>query len=296
MLLFLDESGTDHRTTPYEVLAGVAVRETIMWSLIQAVRTSERNHFGMLLSEAEVEPKGTTLLKTKIFRLASQSNPIPSEERVRLVNSFLVKSRQEASGHHPRYTRNEFTAYGQAVLDFVRDVYAICGQHELKVFASVVSHDAPKTGDDILRKDYSYLFERFYYYIEDLTSTEEMGLLVFDERDKNFCKRLCAQMEVYFLQTGRGLVRSSRIVPEPFFVHSDITTAVQVADIVAYSINWGLRLNRMDKSTRPEMEEFGQLAQNLQYIGHRGKHGNTTVYGIKYIDDLRPRSERTNNS
>jgi hypothetical protein len=289
MLLFLDESGTDHVTTPYEVLAGVAISETSMWPLIQAVRTAERNHFGMLLSDAEVEPKGTSLLKSKMFRFASQGSAMTIDKRTPLAKAFLSKSLDEKHGHHPQYFRDEYTAYGQAVIGFVRQIYSLCHQYNVKVFASIVSQDAPRSQTDFLRKDYAYLFERFYYYLEDIVTENSMGLLVFDERDKNFCKRLCAQMEAYFNQTGRGQLRSSKIVPEPFFVHSDITTAVQVADIVAYSLNWGLRLNKMKQPTRAELEEFGQLALGLQYIGYR--EGNT-IYGIKYLDDLRPRSER----
>ncbi len=65
MLLFLDESGTDHKEAPYEVLAGVALREKYLWQLIQEIRASERDHFGTLLSETNVEFKGKKLLKSK---------------------------------------------------------------------------------------------------------------------------------------------------------------------------------------------------------------------------------------
>ncbi len=57
---------------------------------------------------------------------------------------------------------------------------------------------------------------------------DEMGLIVFDELERTFCRRLLNQMEYYFLNTYKGRQRSSRIVPEPFFVHSDLTTAVQI--------------------------------------------------------------------
>ncbi len=72
MLLFLDESGTDRCEAPYEVLAGVAIREHDLWPLIQAIRAAERDHFGMLLSDAGVELKGKKLLKSKVFRFAAQ--------------------------------------------------------------------------------------------------------------------------------------------------------------------------------------------------------------------------------
>jgi hypothetical protein len=65
---------------------------------------------------------------------------------------------------------------------------------------------------------------------------------------------------------------------------------------VAYSLNWGLRLNRMTQPTRPEMETFGQLAFAMRYIGQRPDMADGQqmwpVYGIIYLDDLRPRGER----
>lgn len=154
--------------------------------------------------------------------------------------------------------------------------------------------DAQRPATEFLRKDYAYLFERFFYYLEDVSS-EEMGIVVFDEIDRILCVRLLKQMEAYFMETHTGRQRSSRIVPEPFFVHSDLTTAVQLADLVAYTLNWGLRLHRMEQLTRPEMEEFGQLAFNLRYVGQRawGEEDQLRpVYGLTYINDLRPREER----
>ena len=76
-------------------------------------------------------------------------------------------------------------------------------------------------------------------------------------------------MESYFLRSKKGRLRSLRIIPEPFFVHSDLTTAVQLADIVAYSLNLGLRLNHMTQPVREEMKPFGQMAFDLRYRGER---------------------------
>ena len=295
MLLFLDESGTDHGEAPYEVLAGVALREQNLWPLIQAIRAAERDHFGTPLNAVGIEFKGKKLLKAKAFRFAEQGEALPAQQRKDLVNRFLAKGHREAAGEQVVYCREEFTAWGQAVLAFIREVYALSAQFGAKVFASIVACDAPRPTGNFLRKDYSYLFERFFYFLEDVSHTE-MGVVVFDELERSRCRRLLEQMEAYFLDTYRGRLRSSRIIPEPFFVHSDLTTAVQIADIVAYSLNWGMRLNRMMQPTRPEMESFGQLAFDLRYVGQRPDTGDgltlRPIYGVIYIDDLRPRGER----
>jgi hypothetical protein len=294
MLLFIDESGTDRKEAPYEVLAGVAIRERNVWPLIQAIRSAEREHFGVQLSGTGAELKGKKLLKRKVFDFANQDDLIPTAERTKLAQNFLEKGELQSKGQQVTFMRAEYTAYGQAVLAFVREVLALTGQHGGRVFASMVDAQAPKPTGDFLRKDYTYLFERFYYYLEDV-SQEEMGLIVFDELERSFCQRLVRQMERYFLDTVKGRQRSSRILPEPLFVHSDLTTAVQVADIIAYSLNWGLRLNRMTHPIRPELESFAQSAFEMRYAGQR--HDPYTdypraVWGITYLDDLRPRSEK----
>ncbi|MFQ5615791.1 MAG: DUF3800 domain-containing protein [Anaerolineales bacterium] len=43
---------------------------------------------------------------------------------------------------------------------------------------------------------------------------------------------------------------NGQITPEPFFVHSDLTTGVQLADLVAYLISWGFRTGDMTRPLR----------------------------------------------
>ena len=295
MLLFIDESGTDRKRAPYEVLAGVAIHESHFWNLVQAIRAAELEFFGIRLHQLGIEFKGKTLLKNKIFRFANQGPEIPAAYRRQLTQSFLEKTNQttQETGNLKNLTREEFTAYGQSVLAFVHRIFDLCATHQVKIFASIVSKNAPRPSEDLLRKDYAYLFERYFYYLEDL-SLNAYGLIIFDEIEKSRCRRLINQMEKYFLETLKGRTRSARIVPEPFFVHSDLTKAVQIADIVAYCLNWGLRLKRMIEPTRLEMEPFGQRAFDLRYIGRRfDDDGNQQpVYGLIYLDDLRPAPER----
>jgi Protein of unknown function (DUF3800) len=61
---------------------------------------------------------------------------------------------------------------------------------------------------------------------------------------------ISSQAHRYFKDTAIGRSRASLIVPEPFFVHSDLTTGIQIADLVAYCISWGFRTARMSKPRR----------------------------------------------
>jgi hypothetical protein len=145
-----------------------------------------------------------------------------------------------------------------------------------------------------LRRDYAFLFERFFYQLE-ATPGVEMGLIVFDELDKARSRILLDQMGGYFLRSEVGYRRSARIVPEPFFVHSDLTTAVQLADLVAYCANWAVRLTHMDKPARDELKPLAQLIFDLRFVGFRiDKESGREwpVYGMFYLDDLRPRQAR----
>ena len=78
--MFIDESGQDQKSSPYEVLAGVAVKDIELWNLIQRIHDLERELFGMRISEGSLELKAKKLLKRKTFRLAAQQPPIDNAE------------------------------------------------------------------------------------------------------------------------------------------------------------------------------------------------------------------------
>jgi hypothetical protein len=86
-------------------------------------------------------------------------------------------------------------------------------------------------------------------------------------------------------QTGRN--RTTWIVPVPMFVASDMTMAVQAADLAIYCVNWGFRLSAfgMNEPTRLEIaDEFGPWLNELQYRGKGQRDGRTyDSYGITYV-------------
>lgn len=297
MLFFVDESGPGESDAPYEILAGAAIPQEDLWNLIQSIQAAEIEFFNAPLSEIGGEFKGSKLLKKKKFRFADQGEEILSPRRRELAGRFLAKGKLLAAGQPSEPQRkDEYTAYGQAVLAFIHKLFDLCGQHRVKFFATIVDSNAPRPADtDFLRKDYAYLFERFFYYLEDV-SLDEIGIVVFDELEKSKSRILLDQMKRYFLQTAKGRARSSRIVPEPFFVHSDLTTAIQIADIAAYCLNSGFRLlARMKRPHRKEMKQYAQRVFDLRYEGKRfGEQDNREwpIYGFVYLDDLRPRKQK----
>jgi hypothetical protein len=284
--LFIDESGQDHHESPYEVLAGVAIEDGNLWNLINEVQDAELRCFGRRYAQHGVrEIKAKKLLKRKVFRQANLAPEFSIEERTQLSKQCLDAG--QAANVQMQ------AALAQAKLAFVGEVFDICTRFRCKFFASIVDprSPAPFAGDH-LRKDYAYLFERFFYYLEDLHN--HFGLVVFDELEKSQSHVLIGQMDSYFKKTTVGRQRSSLVIPEPFFVHSDLTTGIQIVDLAAYVISWNVRFSDMDGPRRSELDRFGQQVLSLRYRAVREKEENPSfnIWSYSYISDLRSKTER----
>lgn len=279
--LFVDESGQDRKNSPFEVLAGVAVEDRQIWSLICQLADAQQHFFGMRLFDAYgAEAKAKELLKKKTYTHAAQMDPFENEDRKRLAREVLQ------NGEDP--TRARLTALAQAKIAYCEFVLDLARRHGARVFATMVPQSAPRppNGDE-MRKDYAFFLERYFHFLNQ-SPGDPMGFLVFDELDKTASHVLLGQISRYFQRTSNGRARSRLIIPEPFFVHSDLTPLVQLADIVAYVISWGLRLARMPAPTRPELDPLVDIVKRMRY--YHLTEGGHAVWGIKEIRDLRPQA------
>lgn len=281
---FIDESGQDHCNSPYEVLAAVAIEDRDLWNLIQAVQDAELRHFGMRYSHGERELKGKKILKKKVFRHAAYTEALAPDERRELARQCLAAGDQAG--------KRQMAGLAQAKLAYVAEVFDICARFRCRLFASIVTDVSPANrGTDYLRKDYAYLFERFFYYLEELNPSAQ-GIVVFDELEKSQSHILVGQMDDYFKNTAKGRQRSGQIVPEPFFVHSDLTTGVQIADLVAYIVSWGFRTGaEMTAPVRNELLPFVKTVCQLRHRCVREINDNPefVVWSFSVIRDLRSR-------
>ncbi len=287
VILFIDESGHDLHEQPYEVLAGVAIEDRDLWNLISALRKLELEMFGCRYTDGARELKARKLLKRKTFRLANQMSIDDDLETRRALA-------RAALSNGPQATKEQLTALALAKLEYVKQALILCGQFRVRAFASIVPRRAQRpAGRHFLRKDYMYLFERFYYYLED-SGTDLQGLVVFDELDKAQSHVLVDQMSQYFILTQKGATLAGRIIPEPFFVHSHLTTGVQLADLVAYLVGWGVRIKGMTEPARDELDGSAQLVLGLRYrtVREVGGNPNFVIWSFTLIDDLRTQLER----
>jgi Protein of unknown function (DUF3800) len=281
-LLFLDESGHDHKTTPYEVRGGIALHASELWPFVQAVQKHEFYSFGCHLHQYRCELKGSTLLDRKRFRFAQQLRAMEPESRRKHCRSFFAKNLEKRPTTH-----DEFTAYGQACLEMARGVFQLLMQHRAVLFAAVIPPIARPPDfqlEEYLRKDQVFLLERFFYFLE---TQKDHGLLVVDEVEKVADRAFVKQLEAYFTKTSIGRLRTQWIVPSPFFVASDMIYPMQAADMCIYCVNWGFRLPSvgMDAPPRPEIaNEFGRWLNQLQFRGqgHRDEDVFET-FGICYV-------------
>ncbi|MCW3117403.1 MAG: hypothetical protein JWM28_1485 [Chitinophagaceae bacterium] len=158
--LFIDESGQDHQESPYEVLAGFAIQDKDLWRFIKDAQEIELSCFGRRYRLDGREIKALKFLNKKTFRLANQLDPIDLFDRTELAKAALDDG--ENAG------RIKLTALAQAKLSYVKQIFRLCQEYRCKVFASIVKeHTTIPTDRSMLRKDYIYLFERFYYFLED---------------------------------------------------------------------------------------------------------------------------------
>lgn len=270
-LLFLDESGHDHKALPLEVRGGVAVHVGKLWGLVQGWQRLEREAFGVLLAEYGKEAKGMKLLDKDRFRWAAQTGPMEGDERRKHARSFLNKGREKG-----KPTSSEFAAYGQACLEMARGVFDLLLTVDAKLFASAIPRGTmPPAGHaatDYLRRDHVYLFERFYYFLE---AQAQHGLVVMDQSERSLDLAFVRRMEAYFTRTATGRNRTYRIVPVPMFVSSDMSYPVQAADLCLYCINWGFRPAAWGElATRPEIAaDFGPKLARLQWEGQGYRDG-----------------------
>ena len=281
-LLFLDESGHDHKNAPYEVHGGFAIHARKLWPFISAVRTLEQSIFGADLREHGVEIKGSKLLKPRCFKWAAQGEAMEDAARRKHALTFLNDSRQ---GRPPR--RDGFTAYGQACLALAEGVISLLASHDARAFAGIVPrHAKPLAGEqpEHLRKDQVFLLERFFYFLE---REREAGLLVMDGTEKSADRRLVRCIERYFTRTLTGRGRTQWIVPVPLFVESDMAYGVQAADLCIYCLNWGHRLAGMTEATRPEVEPFARLVESFEWRGEGYRDGKVfKSRGTVYVPNL----------
>ena len=301
-LFFADESGSDRKKLPYEVRGGILVPMEKAWDLIRLLDAAQERIFGATLRSFEVELKGDLLLRRKNFTFASQSGiPLSDSDRTRLTHEFLRKGYEEKqsakSGRtlvHPRL-RDEFRAFGAACLEMADEAFRACDACGTVLLAAAVDKFAPRPladqWEDMLRKDYVYLFERLYYQME----TQPRGAMAaMDNLSEERCiqgQRLNRVIARYFTRAHTGRLRSARILPEPLYARSDLTTLLGVADVAIYALNSVFRpavewSEPIREELRPYVDWIYRLRRRVE------REDGTGMWTVFHMADLRGGASR----
>ncbi len=293
-LLFMDESGHDHVNMPLEVRGGVAIHAKNIWNFVCDFHQAEEDCYGLRLAEYRTEIKGCKLLTRKRWQQANQMDPLTASDRRKAVRRFLTKGLQK----EPQNKR-EFTAYGQASIEMARRVFDLLQRHNAVLFASAIPRGVKKPRnyqfDDFLRKDHTFLQERFYNFLE---SKQEHGLFVMDQTDKTADKRYVRKLQNYYQKTRSGKERTRWIVPAPIFVDSEMSPGVQAADLCLYCVNWGFRRSEWNFSGPKRDDIANEFAGRCGALQYKGDVLNGDAvhksFGIIYVPD--PYTSRSNNA
>ena len=73
-LLFVDESGIDHSESPYDILAGICVKDINLWSLIQEIKKIQEDLFCDYYRIGQIELKVENVNQRLIPQI-SQTTP-----------------------------------------------------------------------------------------------------------------------------------------------------------------------------------------------------------------------------
>ena len=155
-LLFMDESGHDHKNMPMEVRGGIALHTSKIWPFIKDWDSARAEVFGEKFVELGGEIKGSKLLENKKFAWAKQQDRLDDSTRRKGVRRFLTVKQQNTS---PK--RLDFSSYGQASILMAERIFDLLFRHEAVLFASMIPRGAkPPANFDFnhyLRKDHVFL-------------------------------------------------------------------------------------------------------------------------------------------
>jgi hypothetical protein len=283
--LFLASSGRDGGASPYEVLAGVAVQDRDTWNLVQALGDAQFRHFGRSLRRGESAARARVLLKPKTFRLAAQARPLPADERRMLALACL----DDGAGAG----RRELTALAQSRLAYAGEALELCARYRCRFVASITGRGVPRASGAQPRRDFLYLFERFFYLLDDLNPPAP-GVVVCREGDGGLAALAAEQMERYFKSTAKGRQRTGLVIPEPLVARGELTRGNDMASLVAYVTAWGFRTRELTAPARRDLYSLKEQVRALRYraIREMGDNPNFIIWGFSVVSDLRSDEER----
>ncbi|MCW5749740.1 MAG: DUF3800 domain-containing protein [Alphaproteobacteria bacterium] len=90
------------------------------------------------------------------------------------------------------------------------------------------------THETLHKKAYEFLLERIQHYMREY-HPKHNALVVMDDSSKQL-NRAVAMKHAYFQRAGNQHLKFTQIVGHPFFTASELSSGVQLADLLAYNV------------------------------------------------------------
>lgn len=169
--------------------------------------------------------------------------------------------------------------------DYASEVLILCRQGGGIAFAIIEPKPTQEAFESlnqlILPKSYKYLFERIGKCCLGI-NLQEKGLMIFDSQDMRKNEILSRRMSNFFYRSKAGVFMNN-IIPEPYFVSSNICYGIQIADLIAYIVGqrFAGRTELIPLYKQIKEIEFQCLDDDIEY----------PIHGIKHIKEESPKEE-----
>ncbi len=266
--------------SPYGALSGIAVEDSQVWAFARKLRDAQHQYFGRQLIGSDGRYLAAEyLLGEQVYDEGAQlfdgaSRPAHHQSDVTHTPSGGAPLNEPAARS------------SQAKIGYCDFALGLAKDFSTLAFAMVFSTQSISVQlDTQLRKDYAYLFERFYNFLST-TKVRSTGVLVLPRvaRGRTFVSQ--QSIVDYFTKTTNGRLRSQLILPDPLYADGDLGVILHLVEILSYISRWSVRLQGMVEPGRSEMDFLATRCLDLRY-SYKTDNGKKD-WSFKFIEDFQP--------
>lgn len=174
--------------------------------------------------------------------------------------------------------------------EFIEELFALCRECEVVAFASIMERPKDTTLDigidPHIHTLYKFLMRRVNKFVLE-NFPERRAVFLFDSQDDRSNKRLAIRFTDFLYKTKKGW-EFKNILDTPFFVNSEMTPGIQIADLFAYIIN-----KRFQQKKKRPIEKYYQEIKGLQFEWESEEKEDLVLRGIKFIQQETKDTEET---
>ncbi|MBN1546678.1 MAG: DUF3800 domain-containing protein [Syntrophaceae bacterium] len=247
-ICYLDESGTPEipGTTSHYVLAGISIPIN-EWKKCDSAISKIKSKWNLEGKEIHTAWMLRPYLEQNRINRFNEKN---YDDRRRAVESYrraeLIRLQKGTRGSYNQTKKNYLKTNDYIHLTYkerreiVKELCVlIAGWRNSRLFAECINkinYDEKKTNQTVDEQAFEQVVSRFEHYFQE-TSTEDInrvGILVHDN-NPTVAQKLTSLM-IKFHEKGTLWTEIKCIIETPFFVDSQLTCMVQIADISSYAL------------------------------------------------------------